>query len=113
MESAFEKRTTHRIEIEVPVQLEQGFGMTRDVSLTGIYFTTDQNLAEGTRIRFTMDLEYAIPGRSMHLDCQAHILRVESQGDQLGVAARIEDFTYLPRQREHDAGVISGSNRLQ
>lgn len=99
--------------MEVPVYLQQGAGMTRDVSLAGIYFTTDQHLSAGTSIRFSMAFDYAIPGRPMHLDCQAYILRVEPQGDQVGIAARIEDFTYLPRQGGHDKGIVAGRNRLQ
>ena len=104
-----EKRMARRIEIETPVHLEQGTGLTRDVSLSGVYFTTDQTLTEGAHFRFTMELEYAIPGRPMHVDCQAYVLRVEPQGNQLGIAARIEDFTYLPRQTKPDMQNGSGS----
>lgn len=113
MENIAEKRATQRIEIEVPVHLEQGSGVTRDVSLSGIYFVTDQNFSEGTTLKFTIELEYAIPGRPMHLDCQAHVLRVEPQGDQMGVAARIEDFTYLQQYGEDNIRVVPGSNNLQ
>ncbi len=113
MPSATEKRTAQRIEIEVPVHLEHGFGVTRDVSLAGIYFITDQKLSAGTRIRFKMEFEFAIPGRPMALDCQAHVLRVEPHGKQMGIAAVIEDFTYLQQKREHAIRIAPGSDRLQ
>jgi len=113
MGSQIEKRTTQRIEVEVPVQLEQGTGVTRDVSLSGIYFVTEEPIEEGTRIRFTMEFEYVVPGRPLHLDCSAHVLRVESQEEGLGVAARIDDYKDLEVHDDNSWGSFPGSNSLQ
>jgi len=113
VKSKVKKRAAQRIEIEVPVHLEQGSGLTRDVSLSGIYFVTDQNFEEGARIRFTIEFEYAIPGQPMHLDCKAHVVRIEPQGDCLGVAARIEDFSCLQHSGGSDMNILPGTSNLQ
>ena len=98
MTDYLQKRATERIEVEVPVHLEKGSGISRNVSLSGIYFLTDQVFQEGICFRFTIEFEFAIPGRPIHLDCEARVLRVETQGEKMGVAARIEDFTYLQEE---------------
>lgn len=113
MDSNIEKRATQRIEVEVPVQLEQGSGVTRDVSLTGIYFVTEEPIEEGTRIRFTMEFEYVVPGRPLHMDCTAHVLRVEPVGNQRGVAAHIDDSRHLDQFEADSPGYVPGSNNLQ
>jgi len=113
MGQSIEKRKTERIEVDVPVQLEQGTGVTRDVSLSGIYFMTEEPIEAGTRIRFTMEFEYVVPGRPLHLDCSAQVLRVEPQGDSLGVAARIDDYKDLETNNENSWGNFPGSPNLQ
>lgn len=101
-----QKRATERIEVEVPVHLETGSGISRNVSLSGIYFLTDQTFEEGTRFRFTIEFEFAIPGRPIHLDCEARVLRVEPQGEKQGIAARIDDFTYLQQEENSGSGFL-------
>ncbi len=113
MGSNVEKRATQRIEVEVPVQLEQGNGVTRDVSLSGIYFVTEEPIEEGTRIRVTMEFEYVIPGRPLHLDCTAHVLRVEPVGNQRGVAAHIDDSRPFAQLEVDSPGYVPGNDNLQ
>jgi hypothetical protein len=113
VKSAAEKRAVQRIEIEGPIHLEQGCGITRDISLSGVYFVSDQDFSEGVRFRFTIELEYAIPGRPIHIDCLAQVLRVEPLGAQSGIAARIDDFTSLQPNRKPGLTIVPETKNLQ
>ena len=90
-----EKRSSQRIQVEVPVYIGEETAVTRDVSWSGIYFMTEQLFPEGGDLNFSMDLTYALPGKPIKLDCQGEVLRVERLGDKYGVAAKINNFQYL------------------
>lgn len=90
-----EKRLSQRIQVEIPVYINQERAVTRDISWSGIYFLTEQNLSEGKELNFSIDLNYALPGKPVKLDCQGEIIRIERQGDRFGIAARINNFQYL------------------
>ena len=90
-----EKRMSQRIQVEVPVYIGHLKAVTRDVSWSGIYFLADQPFTEGGELNFSLDLNYALPGKPIKLDCQGEIIRVEQQGDKFGIAARINNFQYL------------------
>ncbi len=95
MTNLSEKRASQRIQTEVPVYIGQTKGMTRDVSWTGIYFLTDQFFDHGGSFSFSLDLNYALPGKPIKLDCQGEVIRIEQLGDKFGIAAKINDFQYL------------------
>ena len=95
MDKYIEKRQATRHQIAVPIRYDHGIGTTRDVSLSGVYFTTDKMLLAGQHLRMLFELAFAIPGKSLHLDCQGHVLRVENVAGQFGIAAVIEEITYL------------------
>jgi hypothetical protein len=86
------KRSAKRIRIEVPVHLEPGSGVTRDVSQSGVYFLTDQPFSPGMPVSFILKLDYVFPGEPVHLRCRGKVVRVEEVGDRVGVAASISDF---------------------
>ena len=90
-----EKRVSQRIQVEVPVYIGQEKAVTRDVSWSGIYFLTDQFFAEGGALNFSLDLNYALPGKPIKLDCQGEVIRIEQRGEKFGVAAKINNFQYL------------------
>lgn len=90
-----EKRTSQRIQVEVPVYIGQRKAVTRDVSWAGIYFLADQPYEEGGDLTFALDLTYALPGKPIKLDCRGKVVRVERQGDRFGIAARINNFQYM------------------
>lgn len=95
MTNPSEKRASQRIQAEVPVYIGQTKGISRDVSWTGIYFLTDQRFDQGGPLSFSLDLNYALPGKPIKLDCQGEVIRIERLGDKFGVAAKINDFQYL------------------
>jgi len=90
-----ERRETTRHQIQVPVDFGRGTGISRDISFTGIYFITKELLEPGELLKLAFELEYAIPGKSLQLDCQGHVLRVEQLGSSFGIAAKIDEVTYL------------------
>lgn len=89
-----EKRTSLRHPIEAPIEFDDGRGVTRDFSLSGVYFTTRKAFKAGDYLRFFLDLKYAIPGREVPLECKAYVLRVERKDRLFGVAARIDNIAY-------------------
>ena len=92
MKTTPEKRREERFMMEVPVNLDSGMGVSRDISQSGIYFITDQHFQPGGDVRFSVKLDYARSGKPVRLDCQAQVLRVEPNDGSFGVAARINNF---------------------
>ena len=90
-----EKRASQRIEVEVPVYINNEKAVTRDISWAGIYFLTSQTFTEGGELNFSIDLSYALPGKPIKLDCQGEVIRVERHNGKYGIAARINNFQYL------------------
>jgi hypothetical protein len=95
MKSTNEKRASQRIEVVVPMQIGQEQATTRDISWAGIYFLTEQSFSEGGDLSFSLDLNYALPGKPIKLDCQGEVIRIEQQGEKFGIAAKINNFQYL------------------
>jgi hypothetical protein len=86
------KRSAKRIRVEMPVHLEQGAGITRDVSQSGVFFFTDQPFSPGTTFSFVLELDYVFPGEPVYLHCKGEVVRVEGAGEKTGVAASISEF---------------------
>ena len=90
-----EKRTSQRIQVEVPIYIGSEKATTRDVSWSGIYFLADQSFTEGGDLSFALDLNYALPGKPIKLDCQGEVIRIEKHGEKFGIAAKINNFQYI------------------
>ena len=99
-----ERRQAVRFPIAIPVELDEGTGITRDVSLSGVFFETDQFFLMGAPIRLTLVLERASPGQPVRLQCEGRVVRVERRQPELrlGVAVAIESYRF--RTREHPSG---------
>jgi PilZ domain-containing protein len=87
-EVRIERRRMPRYPVRLSVETEQGEGLTRDISASGVYFETAELYLAGSPIRFTLVLEYAGPA-PIRLSCVGEVLRVEPLGDSFGVAASI------------------------
>ncbi len=96
-----ERRRAARFPIAIPVELEGGTGVTRDVSLSGVFFETNQFFALGELIRLTLVLERASPGQPVRLQCDGRVVRVERRQAELrlGVAVAIESYRFRRRDR--------------
>lgn len=86
------KRIAQRVQVEVPVHLGLGTGVTRDASHSGVYFFTDQTFSPGTTFSFVLELDYIFPGETVMLHCRGEVVRVEEAGEKRGVAAIISEF---------------------
>lgn len=85
-------RRHERYPLTLHVELTHGSGLTRNVSAGGVYFVTDQPHVPGAPIDFTVVLEEVSPGVPCPLRCIGTVLRVEPQGDRVGVAASIRSY---------------------
>jgi hypothetical protein len=80
-------REAVRFETVLPLEMEGIAGFTRDVSATGIYFETAALQEIGPIVSFIM--RYRLGGQVHELECDARVVRVEAQGDRVGIAARL------------------------
>ncbi len=96
-----ERRRAARFPIAIPVELEGGTGVTRDVSLSGVFFETNQFFALGEPIRLTLVLERASPGQPVRLQCDGRVVRVERRQAELrlGIAVAIESYRFRTREQ--------------
>jgi hypothetical protein len=75
------------------VELAQGTGVTRNVSVSGVYFVTNAwRVVPGQPLDFTLVLDDLGTLAPWRLRCTGTVLRVEPRGEIVGVAATIEGF---------------------
>ena len=89
-----DRRRAARFRIAIPVELEGGTGTTRDVSLSGVYFETDQSFAPGEQISLALVLERVSPGRPVRLECDGRIVRVTPVDRRIGVAVAFSSYKF-------------------
>jgi hypothetical protein len=89
-----DRRREERFETTLAIRLEHGSGLARNVSASGIYFTTDVALEAGAPISFTLDFK-DYPGALLRVVCAAKIVRIESRDGKTGVAAAIDSFRFV------------------
>jgi hypothetical protein len=87
-EARIERRRMPRYPVRLAVETERGKGLTRDISVSGVYFETEEPHSAGAAILFTLVLEYSEP-MPLRLSCVGEVLRVDTHGDTFGVAAAI------------------------
>ena len=81
------QRVTERFDATLPVTVAGMPGETHNISAHGVYFETDALQRVGALVNFTV--EYTLLGRKHRLLCEGKVLRVEKQGNRVGVAARL------------------------
>jgi hypothetical protein len=105
MEMTTERRASRRYNMELPVTVRtdgpsgavEKIAHTRDVSFRGLYFRTDGEYQPGTQIEFVLTLpkEVTLVG-DVFIRCYGDVVRVEPNNGDLGIAARIERYEFLP-----------------
>lgn len=83
------QRSEERVRAAVPVSLPGASGVTRDVSVSGIFFETATRYDVGNAVKFAIDMD--APGGHMILKCAGVIVRVEPGAEQIGVAVKITE----------------------
>ncbi len=93
-----DRRRAVRFPITVPVELDGGGGVTRDVSLSGVFFETEQWFAPGEPIRLTLVLERASPGYTIRVQCEGRVVRVVDSDMKTDVAVQITSHTFAQQR---------------
>ena len=98
-----EKRTQARLTLSIPANVknsdppETHAAVTRDLSMSGIFLYTDQQIAEGSKLEIVLILPAELGlGEKQWACCQASVVRVEDGENKFGVAARIDRLDVLP-----------------
>jgi hypothetical protein len=84
---ARDQRTSARFDASMPVQIGGADGTTQNISAQGVYFETDVQQRVGSLVNFSV--EFTLYGRRHRLLCEGKVVRVDQQGDRIGVAARL------------------------
>ncbi len=82
-----EQRGAARFDTALPVHMAGATGATHNISAQGIYFETDVQQEVGSLVTFT--LEFTLYGERHQLLCEGKVIRVDTDGDRVGVAARL------------------------
>jgi hypothetical protein len=83
------KRSEERVNVALPVKLDNATGLTRDVSASGICFEVDASFTAGSEISFVIEMEAF--HEKMLLKCKGNIIRTEARGQKTGVAVKITE----------------------
>lgn len=89
-----DKRRDPRVEAALPVELPGEWGLTRDVSGSGMFFETDAPYAVGSTVELALNLD--TPWGKVLFRCHGKIIRLESQDTKVGVAVQFTDSTAAP-----------------
>ena len=72
--------------------MENGTGVTRDFSTSGIYFEADRPFSPAELLDFFLNLEHTDLGPHARVRCRGEVVRVEPVGAKTGVAVAIHSF---------------------
>jgi hypothetical protein len=100
-----DRRSARRYDLSLPItvhkflpqQAEALAGLTRDISIRGVYFTTDHELMPGWKVDFTLRLPAEIThGTEVFIRARGNVVRAEKKKEdsteRAGVAAVIEKY---------------------
>jgi PilZ domain len=105
MHSDTERRAARRFTMSLPLTVRLASpegsvdepGETRDISFRGLFFSINKSVETGAAIEFVLTLPQQITNAGdVHIRCYAKVLRIESDNEGSGVAARIERYEFLP-----------------
>jgi hypothetical protein len=91
-----EKRRDRRVDIALPVFVDNAMGVTRDMSASGAFFWIRGTYAVGDSINFSMEMKTA--GGRMLWKCRGDVIRSEPLDNTAGVAVRITESAMEPAQ---------------
>lgn len=89
-----ERRQGLRYPIELPVEVGQAAGRTRNISFSGIYFETEDTFSPETSIELTLLWEPTLLSTPMRIKCKGQVVRVERHEGKLEVAIAIEAYGF-------------------
>jgi hypothetical protein len=83
-----ERRKGERCKLALPVQLNDGIGITCHISKSGIFFETDRAYAIGETIQLSLHFEHE------NLECEARVVRMERRNGQFGIAVELKSYVF-------------------
>ncbi len=99
-----ERRAAQRFDFQLPVGVRlagtdrEGYGFTQDLSGRGVFFYTDFQVAEGDAVELTLVMPSEITlTENARVRCRGRVVRVLPVERKFGVAARLEEYEYLPK----------------
>ncbi|HYF17801.1 MAG TPA: PilZ domain-containing protein [Ramlibacter sp.] len=83
-----EKRGAERFDMELPLSVANGqAAVTRDLSVSGISFTSRQPYVVGERLELTVD--YLLDGHNFPLRCEATVVRCDACPGGFTIGAKL------------------------
>ncbi len=82
-----ERRKEERVYVSLPVSMATADDVTRNISVSGVYFEANTTFDLGQRIGFI--IEFGNQGGNLKLKCQGEAIRVENRNNKFGVAVKI------------------------
>jgi hypothetical protein len=90
-----DRRRHVRHEVQLPVELDWGAGVTQDMSVSGAYIEAPPfELPVGETFNFSVTIGKAETG-CWTLRCQGMVIRIEKRGEKIGIAASIDRFVEI------------------
>lgn len=87
-EQATKKPRTRRVKTRMPVHFESGAeGITRDISVTGMYLVQEAQQEVGSHVKYTIGL--MTPAGEIRLSCEGEVVRVDADGSRVGLGIRV------------------------
>ena len=87
-------RTEERVPCGLPVDLGIATGVTRDISVSGVFFETEATYPLSSSIQFQVKLD--TPQEKMLVTCRGDIVRVEPRNKHVGVAVKLTEALMEP-----------------
>jgi len=86
-----DRRRFARHRLRAVVEHDYGVGVTRDMSITGLYFDTPEELVSGQPIALRIQLAQTAGG-PLSIVCHGTVIRSEPHENGNGVVVRIEHY---------------------
>jgi hypothetical protein len=86
-------RRDERFASELTIKFDQGDGVMRNISASGLYFVTEADLKPGESLKFTLEFSGVQIGL-VSARCEGRVVRVEPQGALKGVGATFQTIEF-------------------
>lgn len=87
------ERGADRFDTELPVEMGDIRGLTRNISATGVYFETESGQMPGSHVHFTVEVN--VQGEKLKLVCEGEVVRVDRKDGTLGIAAKLVSSFFM------------------
>jgi hypothetical protein len=83
-----------RFQVELLVELSNGTGMTREISVCEVFFVTNCLVRPGEPIELAVVLEYLGLNQPVRLWCRGQVVRADQRDGAVGMLVAIEAFRF-------------------